>query len=79
MAKSVADGLAPVPSVYFSEVYFSELARLKGLSPEDPDISALRDAVEANEAAFALIDRAELIHEDPFDFVRCLRAAARGR
>ena len=64
--------LAPVLTDYFGAV-----AEQTRLDLDDPHMEALREAVAANEAAFALIDAGERVpSEDPWDFVRSLRASA---
>ena len=57
--------------------YFRALAEQTRLDLDDPHMEALREAVAADEDAFALIDAGELVpSEDPWDFVRSLRASA---
>jgi hypothetical protein len=58
--------------------YFGALAEQTRLDLDDPHMEALREAVAADEAAFALIDAGELAPSaDPWDFVRSLRANAK--
>lgn len=55
--------------------YLGELAALTGRDITDPHMESLAEAVATNESAFALVDgSARLPSDDPFDFVRSLRA-----
>ncbi|MEX2421898.1 MAG: hypothetical protein WD670_08805 [Actinomycetota bacterium] len=55
--------------------YFAEIARLTGLEPNDPHLDALRQAVQQNEELLALVDDGSRVpSEDPFDFIRFVRA-----
>jgi hypothetical protein len=57
--------------------YLAALAGQMGLELQDPRIESLREAVLANEELFAVIDGDERQpFEDPWDFVRTLRAGA---
>jgi hypothetical protein len=58
--------------------YFAALAEQMALDLQDPRIASLREAVAADEELFALIDAGERQpSEDPWDFVRSLRAGAK--